>query len=137
VSERLFGAHVRRREDPRLITGGGRYVADVALPRLLHLAVHRSLHAHARLVSIDTQGARRHPGVVHTLVPAEVAALGRLPLLVPHQSLLAPICAEVLPQEIVSYVWQPIALVVAGRETSRPASRSGWVTRRAPWPGPR
>jgi carbon-monoxide dehydrogenase large subunit len=113
VSERLFGASVRRREDPRLITGRGRYVADVALPGMLHVAVHRSLHAHARLVKIDAEAARRCPGVVHVLVPADVAALGRLPLLVPHPSLLAPVCAEILPQEIVSYVGQPVALVVA------------------------
>jgi carbon-monoxide dehydrogenase large subunit len=113
VSERLFGAHVRRREDPRLITGRGRYVADVALPGMLHVAVHRSAHAHARLVTIDAEAARRCPGVVHVLVPADVATLGRLPLLVPHASLLAPVCAEILPQDIVSYVGQPVALVVA------------------------
>ena len=113
MSERLFGASVRRREDPRLITGRGRYVADVALPGMLHVAVHRSIHAHARLVKIDAEAARRCPGVVHVLVPADVAALGRLPLLVPHPSLLAPVCAEILPQEIVSYVGQPVALVVA------------------------
>jgi len=113
VSERLFGAHVRRREDPRLITGRGRYVADVALPGMLHVAVHRSAHAHARLVTIDAEVARRCPGVVHVLVPADAAALGRLPLLVPHASLFAPVCAEILPQDIVSYVGQPVALVVA------------------------
>jgi carbon-monoxide dehydrogenase large subunit len=113
VSERLFGAHVRRREDPRLITGRGRYVADVALPGMLHVAVHRSVHAHARLVKIDVEAARRCPGVVHVLVPTDVAALGRLPLLVPHASLLAPVCSEILPQEIVSYVGQPVAVVVA------------------------
>ena len=113
MSERLFGASVRRREDPRLITGHGRYVADVALPGMLHVAVHRSLHAHARVVKIDAEAARRCPGVAHVLVPADVAALGRLPLLVPHPSLLAPVCSEILPQEIVSYVGQPVALVVA------------------------
>ena len=113
MSERLFGASVRRREDPRLITGRGQYVADVALPGMLHVAVHRSLHAHARVVKIDAEAARRCPGVAHVLVPADVAALGRLPLLVPHPSLLAPVCAEILPQEIVSYVGQPVALVVA------------------------
>jgi CO/xanthine dehydrogenase Mo-binding subunit len=47
------------------------------------------------------------------LVPADVAALGRLPLLVPHASLIEPACAEILPQEIASYAGQPVALVVA------------------------
>ena len=113
MSERLFGASVRRREDARLLTGRGRYVADVALPGVLHVAVHRSPHAHARIVRIDVGEARRRPGVVHVLVPSEVAALGRLPLLVPHVSLIAPACPEILPQEIVSYAGQPVALVVA------------------------
>jgi carbon-monoxide dehydrogenase large subunit len=113
MSERLLGARVRRREDPRLVTGRGRYVADVALPGALHVAVHRSPHAHARLGKIDADAARRRPGVVRVVVPADVATLGRLPLLVPHSSLTAPACAEILPQEIVSYAGQPVGLVVA------------------------
>ena len=113
MGERLFGARVRRREDARLVTGRGRYVADVAHPGLLHVVVHRSPHAHARIVRVDPAEARRRPGVVHVLVPAAVAALGRLPLLVPHSSLIAPACPEILPQEIVSYAGQPVALVVA------------------------
>ena len=113
MGERLFGARVRRREDARLVTGRGRYVADVAHPGLLHVVVHRSPHAHARIVRVDPAEARRRPGVVHVLVPADVAALGRLPLLVPHSSLIAPACPEILPQEIVSYAGQPVALVVA------------------------
>jgi carbon-monoxide dehydrogenase large subunit len=113
MAERLFGARVRRREDGRLLTGRGRYVADVALPGLLHVAVHRSPHAHARIVAIRADVARRRPGVVRVLLPAEVAALGRLPVIVPHASLTAPACPEILPQQIVSYAGQPVALVVA------------------------
>jgi carbon-monoxide dehydrogenase large subunit len=113
MSERLFGAKVRRREDGRLLTGRGRYVADIALPGMLHVAVHRSPHAHARLVKIDAEAARRSPGVVHVLEPSDVAALGRLPLLVPHASLTMPACAEILPQNVVSYAGQAVAVVVA------------------------
>src|SRR5215468_1568218 len=113
MGERLFGARVRRREDARLVTGRGRYVADVTHPGLLHVAVHRSPHAHARIVRVEPSEARHRPGVAHVLVPADVAALGRLPLLVPHASLIAPACAELLPQEVVSYAGQPVALVVA------------------------
>ena len=113
MSERLFGASVRRREDGRLVTGRGRYVADVALAGMLHVAVHRSPHAHARLVRVDADDARRRPGVVHVLLPADVVALGRLPLLVPHASLTAAVCAEILPQGIVSYAGQAVAVVVA------------------------
>src|SRR5438132_3294048 len=113
MAERLFGARVRRREDARLVTGHGRYVADVALPGLLHVAVHRSPHAHARLLAVCADVARRGPGVVSVLVPADVAALGRLPVIVPHASLKAPACPEILPQQIVSYAGQAVALVVA------------------------
>src|SRR3989442_423408 len=113
MGERLFGASVRRREDGRLVSGRGQYVGDVALPQMLHVAVLRSPHAHARLVRIDADGARQRPGVVHVAVPADVAVLGRLPLLVPHPSLVAPACPEILPQEIVSYAGQAVALVVA------------------------
>ncbi len=59
-----FGAPVRRREDPRLLTGRGRYVGDVELPRLLHVAFVRSAHAHARLRGIDADAALAQPGVV-------------------------------------------------------------------------
>jgi aerobic carbon-monoxide dehydrogenase large subunit len=113
MAERLFGARVRRREDARLVTGRGRYVADVALPGLLHVAIHRSPHAHARIRSVRAEAARKCPGVVRVLVPADVAALGRLPVIVPHASLKAPACPEILPQQIVSYAGQPVALVVA------------------------
>ena len=113
MGERLFGARVRRREDARLVTGRGRYVADVVQPGLLHVAVHRSPHAHARIVRVDATETRRRPGVVHVMVPVDVAELGRLPLLVPHASLVAPACPEMLPQEIVSYAGQAVALVVA------------------------
>jgi len=110
---RLFGAAVRRREDARLVTGHGRYVADLSLPGLLAVAVCRSPHAHAHIARIDTDEARRRPGVVQIVVPADVAALGRLPLPVPHSSLTAPACAEILPQEVVSYSGQPVAVLVA------------------------
>jgi carbon-monoxide dehydrogenase large subunit len=52
-----------RKEDPRFIRGMGRYVDDIQLPGMLHLAILRSPLAHARLVSIDTTSARAHPKV--------------------------------------------------------------------------
>ena len=57
MSERWIGAKVRRREDARLVTGHGRYVADLALPGMLHVAVQRSPHAHARVVRVDAAEA--------------------------------------------------------------------------------
>jgi carbon-monoxide dehydrogenase large subunit len=59
-----FGVAVRRREDPRLLTGQGRYASDVELPRMLHVAFVRSVHAHAALQAVDTSAAVGAPGVV-------------------------------------------------------------------------
>ena len=59
----LVGAEVKRKEDPRLITGTSAYVADIAVPGLHYVAFVRSPHAHARIRSIDTSVAARLPGV--------------------------------------------------------------------------
>src|SRR5262245_62691309 len=63
----LFGAPILRREDARLITGRGRYVGDVELPRMLHAAFVRSAHAHARLRTIDVTEASARPGILAVL----------------------------------------------------------------------
>ena len=55
---RYFGAAVARIEDPRLITGRGNYVDDIALPGMLHAAFVRSSDAHALIRSIDCTAAR-------------------------------------------------------------------------------
>ena len=59
----IFGSSVRRREDPRLITGRATYTDDVKLPGMLHAAILRSPHAHARIKSIQVDDARAHEGV--------------------------------------------------------------------------
>ena len=63
----LIGAPVRRVEDARLLTGGGRFVADLVLPRMLHAAFLRSPHAHARIHDLDLRRARAAPGVAACL----------------------------------------------------------------------
>jgi len=67
----LIGARVRRREDPRLVTGHGRYVDDLALPNLLHISILRSPYAHARIKEIDTGPAASCPGVVAVLLRSD------------------------------------------------------------------
>jgi aerobic carbon-monoxide dehydrogenase large subunit len=69
---RLVGASVQRREDPRLITGRGRYVDDLRLPDLLHVTFVRSIHAHARVNGIDVSEAEALPGVVASFVRADI-----------------------------------------------------------------
>jgi carbon-monoxide dehydrogenase large subunit len=57
------GQALRRKEDPRLITGQGHYVDDIVLPGMLHCAIVRSTEAHARIASIDASAARERPGI--------------------------------------------------------------------------
>src|SRR3989440_8944305 len=57
----MVGAPVKRREDPRLITGQATYVDDIKLVGMLHMAVLRSPYGHARINSINAEAARRHP----------------------------------------------------------------------------
>jgi carbon-monoxide dehydrogenase large subunit len=65
-----------RKEDPRFIRGRGRYVDDVALPGMLHLAILRSPYAHARLVSVDVTAAQAHPKVKLVVTGAALAEKG-------------------------------------------------------------
>ncbi|MBX6342441.1 MAG: hypothetical protein IRY97_08280, partial [Thermomicrobiaceae bacterium] len=64
MATRMFGAPIKRREDPRLLTGQGCFVDDVDLPGMLHAAVLRSPYAHARIASIDASEALALDGVV-------------------------------------------------------------------------
>ena len=60
----FVGQSMRRKEDPRYITGTGRYVDDITLPGTLHAVIVRSPEAHAAIVSVSTSAAEEHPGVV-------------------------------------------------------------------------
>jgi len=64
MASKLLGAHVKRKEDPRLITGTSQYVGDVAMPGMQHVAFVRSPHAHAKVRGIKTAAAQKQPGVV-------------------------------------------------------------------------
>src|SRR5436853_6428174 len=64
MTQRYLGQAMKRKEDPRLVSGTSTYVDDVVLPGMLHMAVTRSMHAHARIKRIDASRAPRLPGVV-------------------------------------------------------------------------
>jgi carbon-monoxide dehydrogenase large subunit len=64
----MVGARIQRREDPRLITGHGRYTDDFERAGTAHMTVVRSPYAHARITSLDTAAAKKAPGVVAVLV---------------------------------------------------------------------
>src|SRR5690349_13766765 len=95
-TESLVGEKVRRREDPRLITGTATYVDDVKMPGMHHACVVRSPHAAAKIKGVSTNEAAGRPGVVAIFTGADVAQLGPVPcaaslpdLRVPHHHLLA------------------------------------------------
>jgi hypothetical protein len=74
-----LGQPLRRLEDPRLLTGGGRFAANRLPERTLHAVFLRSPHAHARVVSVDAEAARAMPGVAAVITAAETAGLGHNP----------------------------------------------------------
>jgi CO/xanthine dehydrogenase Mo-binding subunit len=69
-----LGQAVPRTEDPRLLTGRGRYTDDFVLPRLAHGFVLRSPHAHACIRSMDTRAAQQMPGVLGVMTGEDRAA---------------------------------------------------------------
>jgi carbon-monoxide dehydrogenase large subunit len=110
---RYVGVPLRRKEDPRLLRGAGRYVADIQLPGLLHAAFLRSPHAHARIRAIDLTRARAQPGVVAAFAFPDIARWARpLPMLVPHPA-LRPRMHWPLARDRVRYVGEAVAMVVA------------------------
>lgn len=77
--EKIIGSRIKRREDPRLITGEAKYLEDIQLPGLLHAAILRSPHAHAKIKSIDTSKAAKHPGVVAVYTGKDFADVNPMP----------------------------------------------------------
>ncbi len=76
---RLVGQAIKRREDPQLITGQGRFLDDIKLPGMTHACVLRSPYAHAKIKSIDTSKAKAHPGVIAVFTGEDMLDLNPLP----------------------------------------------------------
>jgi carbon-monoxide dehydrogenase large subunit len=110
--EKLVGKRIRRREDPRLITGTATYVDDIQMPGMHYAAIVRSPHAAARIRSIDTKAAAETPSVAAIYTGKDTAKIGPVPcgaslpgLRVPHHYILAT--------DRVYFVGHPVAVVVA------------------------
>lgn len=115
------GARVRRREDPRLITGAGSYVEDLRMPGLVHAVFVRSYLSHARIGAVETADARSAPGVVAVFTSADLAGAPTFPLSGPRGALLPS--RPLLNGERVRFQGDLIALVVAEtREQARDAT---------------
>src|SRR3954465_13915248 len=110
---RLIGSEVKRVEDPRLITGAGTYVGDLAPPGMVHAELVRSPYASAVIRSIDTSAASEMPGVIAVYVAADLNPKvqpppGASPLEGPPNP-----SRSLLAEGRVRFVGDPYAVVVA------------------------
>ena len=122
MGAKYFGAAVRRREDPRFLRGEGRFLDDVRVAGLLHVAFLRSPYAHAMIRAIRTERARAAPGVVAVFTFADLESwMKPLPLFgAPPPGLAAAIAFEIrqapqfaLCRDRARYVGEIVAMVVA------------------------
>ena len=115
---KYFGQPIRRNEDARLLTGRALFVDDVNLPGMLHVAFVRSPLAHARILSVDTRGARKKPGVHGVYTAADLGDFWQHgPLLVNPPPIADHVfharTQPILARDKVRFVGEPIAVVVA------------------------
>jgi carbon-monoxide dehydrogenase large subunit len=114
MTNRVFGSNVKRAEDPRMITGDAKYLDDIQLPGMAHMAILRSPHAHASIKGIDTSKAAAVPGVIAVYTGKDFEDVNPLPVawqaggidnfVNPHR---------VLEIDKVMYVGAAVAAVVA------------------------
>jgi aerobic carbon-monoxide dehydrogenase large subunit len=110
----MIGEPITRREDPRLLTGQGRYVDDLGRDAL-GVAFVRSPHAHARIVDIDVSGALDVEGLVaiYTYEDLDGRLAEPLPILIPHPTLTHGRTQFALAKDEVNHVGEAVAMVVA------------------------
>jgi carbon-monoxide dehydrogenase large subunit/6-hydroxypseudooxynicotine dehydrogenase subunit gamma len=109
----FVGRSVPRLEDGPLVTGRGKFAADVAFPNMLHMRVVRSTHAHGRILSIDTSPALAFPGVVAVWTFADVAEIPPIDFRLTKIEGLSPYRQTILAHDRVRYVGDPVAAVFA------------------------
>jgi carbon-monoxide dehydrogenase large subunit len=114
-----IGQPVRRKEDQRLLTGGGRYTDDINFDGQAHLAFYRSPHAHAIVKNIDTTAAATAPGVIAVYAGRDMDSdgVGRVETDIPLTALDGTLIFKTqrlgLPVDKVRYVGEPVAVVIA------------------------
>src|SRR5262245_22684616 len=123
ATPRLMGAEVKRKEDPRLITGTSSYVGDLALPGMHYVAFVRSPHAHARIRRIDVAPALRRQGVFKVVTGNEIRKLSAaLPIAGAGEGGSADASANIgrkhypLSVDRVRHVGEAVAAVIATSE---------------------
>src|SRR5260370_16412620 len=118
----MLGSPIKRREDPRLITGQSTYVDDINLNGMLHMAVVRSPYGHAQIKSINADAARKQPGVVAVYTAEDLkGAVGNIAIAVPLGKIAEGMGARgALAEGKVRFYGDPVAVVI---EEDRYAAR--------------
>ena len=107
------GTSVTRKEDNRLLRGSGRFVGDIIRPGMLYAAVLRSSLPHGKLKRVDTEQARKMPGVVSVITFADMTNVKPIPMrLAPRDDLIRAL-QKPLASDHVRYVGEPLAVVIA------------------------
>ncbi|MGH7267340.1 MAG: xanthine dehydrogenase family protein molybdopterin-binding subunit [Candidatus Rokuibacteriota bacterium] len=110
----MIGASPRRKEDRPLLVGAGRFLDDLRRPGVVHLGVVRSLHAHARLAKIASGDALALPGVVAAFRAEDLPEIAApIPPSYGKTRHARPFAHPVLARDVVRYVGEPVAVVVA------------------------
>jgi carbon-monoxide dehydrogenase large subunit len=110
---KMIGARVQRVEDPRMLTGHGRFIDDINLPRTLHIAFCRSDHGHARIAAIDSAEAAGMPGVAAVVTAADIEGLLQTVRATSTMANFHGTELPVLAMDKVRHVGEPIAAVLA------------------------
>ncbi|HEX8439353.1 xanthine dehydrogenase family protein molybdopterin-binding subunit [Archangium sp.] len=123
MSEKVLGAPLKCREDPAMLRGDARFIADIQLPGMLHMAILRSEYGHAVLKGVDTSAARKLPGVVRIFTAADLAGkVMPLPCIwipggaeshFPSHPMGVPGAGPILAVDRVRFIGDSIAAVVA------------------------
>src|SRR6516164_2311902 len=109
----FVGRPVTRLEDPPLVTGQGRFAADISFAHQLHMRVVRSAHAHGRIVAIDTSAALATTGVIAAWTGADIAHIPPIDFRLTWIEGLEPYRQPVLAKNRVRYVGEPVAVIFA------------------------
>ncbi len=116
MASRILGSAIKRREDPRLVTGQARYTDDFVLPGMVYMQVVRSPYAHARIKKLDTKKAASMPGVLGVFTGQQMkdAGFGPIPCawVVPGSDTKTP-PYPAIAIDTVRYVGNAVAIVVA------------------------
>ena len=115
MTTRIFSSGIRRREDPRLISGRATYTDDITLPGTVYAAILRSPHAHARIRRVNTSRAARAEGVVAVYTGADLeGVIGPIPCawMIPNSD-IKDVAHPAIARDVVRYVGDAVAVVVA------------------------